>query len=85
MDKAHEAGLVSLCGNIMRLSVDGREYEIDISRHSRKLADATPEQKGHFVVSPSGYGIRWPELDEDLSIDGLIGVRHAGPFAKGAR
>jgi len=32
-------------------------------------------------VSPSGYGIHWPELDEDLSIDGMIKatkVRKAG-------
>ena len=28
-------------------------------------------------VSPSGYGLHWPEVDEDLSIDGLTGVRHA--------
>jgi Protein of unknown function (DUF2442) len=26
----------------------------------------------NFEVSPSGYGIHWPELDEDLSIDGMI-------------
>jgi hypothetical protein len=34
-----------------------------------------------FEVSPSGYGIHWPELDEDLSIDGMIKagkVRKAG-------
>jgi len=35
----------------------------------------------NFEVSPSGYGIHWPELDEDLSIDGMIKaakVRNAG-------
>ncbi|PKN21436.1 MAG: hypothetical protein CVU65_16870 [Deltaproteobacteria bacterium HGW-Deltaproteobacteria-22] len=25
-------------------------------------------------MSPSGYGIHWPELDEDLSVDGLLGL-----------
>ena len=30
------------------------------------------EPKKNFEVSPSGYGIHWPELDEDLSIDGMI-------------
>lgn len=85
MDKAHEVGQVSFRGNRMRLSVDGREHEIDVSEHSRKLANASPEQKRHFVISPSGYGIHWPDLDEDLSVDGLIGIRHAHSIAKAAR
>jgi hypothetical protein len=34
-------------------------------------------------MSPSGYGIHWPLVDEDLSIDGLIGAIHAFPvFSK---
>ena len=85
MDKADEVGEVSFRGNRMRLSVDGREFEIDISGHSRKLANASPEQKQHFVISSSGYGIHWPELDEDLSVDGLIGIRHAHSIAKATR
>jgi NAD(P)H-hydrate repair Nnr-like enzyme with NAD(P)H-hydrate epimerase domain len=69
----------------MRLTVDGRTYRINLADHSRKLADASAQQKRHFEVTPSGYGIHWPDLDEDLSIDGLIGVEHAGPLAKTAR
>ena len=72
-------------GNRMRLSVDGREFEIDICEHSRKVANASREQKEHFVIGPSGYGIHWPELDEDLSIDGLIGVGHRSSISKAAR
>ncbi len=41
----------------------------------------TPEPE-HFEVSPAGYGIHWPEIDEDLSIDALIGVRHPCPLAQ---
>jgi hypothetical protein len=26
----------------------------------------------NFEISPSGYGILWPDLDEDLAIDGMI-------------
>jgi hypothetical protein len=85
MDKAHEVGEISFRGNRMRLSVDGRVYEIDVSEHSRKLANASPEERKHFVISPSGYGIHWPELDEDLSVDGLIGTVHAHSIAKAAK
>ena len=82
MDKAHEVERVSFSGARMLLSVDGREFEIDIARHSRKLAEASPAVMGNFVVSPSGYGIHWPDLDEDLSIDGLIGIEHPCPLTK---
>jgi hypothetical protein len=27
--------------------------------------------KNNYILSPSGYGIHWPDIDEDLSIDGL--------------
>jgi hypothetical protein len=77
MDKAHEIDSISFSGLIMRLRVDGKEYEIDISTQSERLTAATPQQRAHFIVSPSGYGIHWPEIDEDLSIDGLIGARYA--------
>ncbi len=81
MDKAHEIERVSFSGDRMLLSVDGRELEIDITRCSGKLAKASPAQRDNFTVSPSGYGIHWPDLDEDLSIDGLIGIEHPRPVA----
>jgi len=60
----------------MDLTVDGKDYQIDIVAESPRLANATQKQRENFEISPAGYGIRWPALDEDLSIDGLIGVTH---------
>jgi len=82
MDRSHEVRDLSLSGNKMRLVVDGRAYDIDISRHSTKLAAASQEQKSQFIVSASGYGIHWPSIDEDLSIDALIGISHECPVGK---
>jgi hypothetical protein len=76
MDRAHEVEQVSFAGTVMRLRVDGRDYEVDVGSQSKRLAGASPEERGNFVVSPSGYGIHWPDIDEDLSVDGLIGVKH---------
>lgn len=84
MDKSHDVEGVSFQGTILVLRVDGREYRIDAARVSERLAGATPAQRARFEVSPSGYGIHWPDLDEDLSIDGLIGVTHPCPLV-GAR
>ena len=69
----------------MVLRVDGKTFQVHIKSHSPRLAAATPEQRRNFVVSPSGYGIHWPEVDEDLSIDGLIGIKHQAPFDATAR
>ena len=77
MDKAHEVETVRLSGTTLTLTVDGRRYRIDLTSQSERLARATQQQREHFDVSPSGYGIHWPDIDEDLSIDGLIGVVHA--------
>ena len=80
MDRAHDVGKVSFSGAVIRMEVDGRAYEIDLASQSPRLAGATQQQRENVVISPVGYGLHWPDVDEDLSIDGLIGVRHASPL-----
>jgi|GEM_PF-6417647 len=63
----------------MTIRVDGEEYNIEINRISKRLADSTDAQRQNYVISPSGYGLRWPEIDEDLSIDSIIGIEHDLP------
>jgi hypothetical protein len=82
MDKAHDVQSLVIAGTTMYLEVDGKKYEIDITRQSEGLAKATEEQREKYEISPSGYGIHWPDIDEDLSIDGLIGVKHPSPVKK---
>lgn len=36
----------------------------------KRLASATPEQRGDFYLSYTG--IHWPQLDEDLSFEGMF-------------
>ena len=54
------------------LRVDGKDYRVDVRPYSKKLAGADERTKMNFEISPSGYGIHWPDLDEDLAIDGMI-------------
>ena len=39
---------------------------------SPRLLHATPEQREHYEIGAGGRGIHWPEIDEDLSIAGLM-------------
>ncbi len=49
-----------------------RRVEIPWGKCSAKLATATPAQRASAELSPGGYGIHWPLLDEDLSVNGLL-------------
>lgn len=82
MDRAHEVKILAIDGPRMQLRVDGKEYAIDLNVQSRRLAQATQQQREKVEVSPTGYGLHWPELDEDLSIDGLLGIKHHAPFIR---
>ena len=74
--KIHEVGKVQFIGGKLMLEVDGETHSFELADVSEKLAEATAEQRAVYTVSPSGYGIHWPLLDEDLSVDGLLGVEH---------
>lgn len=74
--KFHTVEKISFSGNTLILDVDSRRVKIDLRKVSPLLAAASPGQRMHYEISPSGYGIHWPGLDEDLSIDGLLGIRH---------
>jgi len=36
------------------------------------LSDATPRQRQHFEILGDGQGIRWPDVDEDISVEGML-------------
>ena len=50
---------------------DGRTISVPLAWYPR-LAGAPRKQLEHFEVSPGGYGIHWPDLDEDLSVKGFL-------------
>jgi hypothetical protein len=51
---------------------DGRTVKVPLSWIPR-IEQATPAQRLLVEISPSGAGLHWPELDEDISVEGLLG------------
>ena len=51
--------------------MDGRMIRVPLVWYPRILK-ATPEQRKHWKTCGGGYGIRWPDLDEDLSTEGML-------------
>jgi hypothetical protein len=72
LDTAPRASEVSTTGEelIVHLA-DGRTIIVPLSWYPR-LLDATPEQRSDFRLLGDGEYIHWPQVDEDLSISGLL-------------
>ncbi len=51
--------------------MDGRTIGVPLAWYPRLLA-GTPVQRACWKLADAGYGIHWPELDEDLSTEGLL-------------
>ena len=62
--------------------LDGRTIIVPLVWYPR-LLEASPEQRRNWKISGAGYGIHWPDLDEDLSTEGLL--RGAPAAAEPAR
>ena len=71
---------VSFSSDSLSVSLkDGRTITVPLVWFP-KLLHASPEQLRNWKVAGGGYGIHWPDLDEDLSTEGLLrgapGPRH---------
>jgi len=60
--------------------MDGRTIAVPLAWYPR-LLDATPEQRSDWEIAGGGYGIHWPQIDEDLSVEGLL---RGAPAARAA-
>lgn len=76
MKRLHDIESVQFISEKLKIIIDGEEHEFELASISKKLAHATEFERTKFQISPSGYGIHWPLIDEDLSIDGLLGIKH---------
>lgn len=50
---------------------DGRTISIPVA-WSWRLAEATPEQRANFRIIGVGQGVHWPDVDEDISVRGML-------------
>jgi len=74
--KFHIVKDVHFKGDNLCLNIDGKDYTFPLKDNSIVLLKASEVERNHFEIDHSGYGIHWPMIDEDLSIDGLLGIVH---------
>lgn len=59
--------------------MDGRTITVPLAWYPRLLR-ATPDQRQNWKIAGAGFGIHWPDVDEDLSTEGLLRGAPAAPL-----
>ena len=63
---------VKFSRNTLSVSLrDGRTISVPLAWYPR-LLNATRAQRKNWRIAGGGYGIHWPDIDEDLSTEGLL-------------
>jgi hypothetical protein len=63
---------VSIDDEQLTLSLeDGRVVSVPLSWYPR-LCYGSPQERQHFQISGAGFGIHWPDLDEDIGVEGIL-------------
>lgn len=50
---------------------DGRTISVPLI-WSWRLAEATLEQRTNYEIMGNGHGVHWPDIDEDISVEGML-------------
>jgi hypothetical protein len=66
---------ISFSEDFFRVALDdGSEISVPLAWFPR-LLHGTPEQRRHWELIGLGQGIHWPDLDEDISVEGILAGR----------
>ena len=69
---------VTVTADTLRVELsDGRTISVPVAWYPR-LVHATQAERDNWALIGEGQGIRWPDLDEDLSVEGLLAGRPSG-------
>jgi hypothetical protein len=69
---------------IIAYLIDGRIISVPLA-WSWRLSEATEDQRDNFEILGDGQGVHWPEIDEDISVEGMLSGIPAPRPAKAAR
>jgi hypothetical protein len=64
--------------------IDGRTIVVPLAWFPR-LAHGTPVERANWRLIGGGSGVHWPDLDEDISVEGLLAGRRSGETQESLR
>ena len=69
---------VKVTGDSLKIDLsDGRTISVPLEWFPR-LLHATPEERSHWRLIGRGHGVHWGDIDEDISVEGLLAGRPSG-------
>jgi len=72
---------ISFSEDAMTVSLDdGRTISVPLAWYPR-LPAGTPRERMNFALIGDGEGIHWPDLDEDISVEGIVAGRRSAESA----
>jgi len=78
LDRNPNAVAVSVSDAAIEVQLDdGRRLSVPLAWYPR-LAHASPAERNHYELWGSGYAIEWPDIDEHVSVEGLLAGRRSG-------
>jgi hypothetical protein len=78
LERAPLAASVEVSNGQIHVALDdGRMLSVPLDWYPR-LAHATETEQKHWLVFGSGYAIEWPDVDEHISVEGLLAGRRSG-------
>jgi hypothetical protein len=72
MIATHNIENISFEDGYIVLTIDAKLIKIKLEKISKKLALADSFQRDLYKISPSGYGIHWPLIDENSSVAAIL-------------
>ncbi len=72
MIATHKIETLTFSEGCLHLYIDGKNISLPLEKLSKKLSLASDVERNLYSISPSGYGIHWPLIDEDLSVNAII-------------
>jgi hypothetical protein len=72
MIKTHTIQDITFEEDTLTLLIDGRQIKVLLQKVSPRLKAANNMERSIYTISPSGYGIHWPLIDEDLSVEAIL-------------
>jgi len=81
LERSPNAVAVSVSDDAIEVQLDdGRRLGVPLAWYPR-LALASPAERNHYELWGSGYAIEWPDIDEHVSVEGLLAGRRSGECA----
>ncbi len=72
MEKLNNIESIQFTTDTLLIEIDHIVHQLDLKVISNKLLNATEAERNNYTISPANYGIHWPMIDEDISLNFLF-------------